>query len=126
MGLFLNGEDTLIGFSGFWFFHDPPPLQLLYGVAPAHWNKGLATEVAIAMSRSGFAEHSFDRIEASTDGTNRASIRVMEKAGMKFEKRVCLKGIDTIYYSISRHQPFSFLISSVRTGTASNRSPTIP
>ena len=100
--VFLRGEDALIGFCGFWFFHDPPQLQLLYGIAPAYWNRGLATEVAVAMMRYGFDEHSFDRIEASTDAPNRASIRVMEKAGMKFEKRVYTKGLDTVFYSVSR------------------------
>ena len=100
--VFPRGEDALIGFGGFWFFHDPPELQLLYGIAPAHWGKGLATEVARAMLRYGFEERSFDRIVASADRPNRASLRVMEKAGMTFEKRVCLNGRDTVYYAISR------------------------
>jgi ribosomal-protein-alanine N-acetyltransferase len=47
-------EDTLIGFCGFWFFYDPPELQLLYGIAPDRWGKGLAAEIARAMIRYGF------------------------------------------------------------------------
>jgi ribosomal-protein-alanine N-acetyltransferase len=38
--------DELIGFSGFWHFHEPPKLELIFGIAPAHWNLGLATETA--------------------------------------------------------------------------------
>jgi len=33
-----------------------------------------------------------------------ASIRVMEKAGMRFEKRVIVNGRDTVYYKISREE----------------------
>jgi ribosomal-protein-alanine N-acetyltransferase len=95
-------EDTLIGFCGFWFFYDPPELQLLYGISPDRWGKGLATEIARAMIRYGFEEHSFDRIIASADAPNLASLRVMEKAGMTFEKRVCINGLDLVYYALAR------------------------
>ena len=100
--VFLRAEETLIGFGGFWYFHDPPQLELLYGIAPAFWNRGLATEAAVAMLRYGFEELGLERIEASTDAANLASIRVMEKAGMKFEKRVYVRGLDTVYYSLCR------------------------
>ncbi len=95
-------EEALIGFCGFWFFHEPPRLELLYGISPAHWNKGLATEAATAMMNYGFQELSFNRIEASTDADNQASTRVMERAGMNFWKRELTNGLDTIYYAISR------------------------
>jgi ribosomal-protein-alanine N-acetyltransferase len=95
-------EDALIGFCGFWFFHEPRKLELLYGITAQHWNKGLATEAATAMMTYGFAELSFERIEASTDAANLASVRVMEHAGMTFWKRESTNGLDTIYYAISR------------------------
>jgi RimJ/RimL family protein N-acetyltransferase len=95
-------DEALIGFCGFWYFHEPPKLELLYGIAPAYWNKGLATEAARAMIRHGFEELSFVRIEASTDAANLASLRVMEQAGMSFLKRELSNGLDTIYYDISR------------------------
>jgi len=100
--VFPGEEDRLIGFCGFWHFHDPPELELLYGIAPSHWGQGLATEAARAMIRYGFEELGFDRIAASTDTPNLASVRVMEKAGMSFEKRAIVNGRDTKYYSISR------------------------
>ena len=103
-GMFPRGEETLIGYCGYWFFHDPPQLQLLYGVAPTEWGKGLATEAARALIRYGFEELSFDRIIASADAPNLASLRVMEKAGMSFDKRVFINGLDTVYYTISREE----------------------
>lgn len=95
-------EDALIGFCGFWSFHDPPRLELLYGITPAYWNQGLATEAARAMIRYGFEELSFERIEASTDAANLASSRVMERAGMSFWRREHTNGLETVYYAISR------------------------
>jgi [ribosomal protein S5]-alanine N-acetyltransferase len=103
--LSLKGSAELIGFCGFFHIHEPPRLELLYGIAPDHWNKGLATEAATAMNRYGFDGLGFERIEASTDAPNAASIRVMERAGMHFWKREMTNGLDTIYYAIDRAQP---------------------
>jgi ribosomal-protein-alanine N-acetyltransferase len=100
----LRAVTEMIGFCGYWFFHDPPELQLLYGLAPAYWGKGLATEAARAMIHYGFDSLAFDRIIASADAPNAASLRVMEKVGMTFEKRVDQNGLDTVYYSIRREQ----------------------
>lgn len=97
-----QAEDRLIGFCGFWHFHDPPQLELLYGLAEEYWNKGLATEVAGVMLGYGFERLGFERIEASTDGANLASQRVMLKAGMTFWKRECTNGLDTVYYAATR------------------------
>ena len=95
-------ETMLIGFCGYLFFHDPPELQLLYGMAPAYWGKGLTTEAARAMLRYGFEELGCDRIVGSTDVPNIASARVMEKAGMTYEKRLLIHNLDTVYYVIAR------------------------
>ena len=103
-GVFRHDEELLVGFCGFWFFHEPPQLQLLYGIAPEHWGRGLATEAARAMMKYGFEELSFERIEASADAPHLASLRVMEKAGMRFEKRVCANGLDTVYYAAARSE----------------------
>jgi ribosomal-protein-alanine N-acetyltransferase len=95
-------EKGVIGFSGFWYFREPPELELLYGLAPAHWGRGLATEAAKAIIRYGFEELSMSRIAASTDAANRSSVGVMQRAGMSFDKRASTGGLDTIYYVISR------------------------
>ena len=96
--------DELIGFCGFWHFHESPKLGLIFGFGPAHWNKGFATEAATAMLRYAFETLLFQRIEASTDYANQASARVMERAGMTFWKRETTNGLDTVYYTISRQE----------------------
>jgi RimJ/RimL family protein N-acetyltransferase len=39
---------------------------------------------------------------ASTDAANTASVRVMERAGLRFWKREMTNGLDTIYYCVDR------------------------
>ena len=95
-------DETLIGFCGFRPFFEPPELQLLYGLIPAYWSKGLATEAARAMIQFGFETPGFDRIGASADSPNSASIRVMEKAGMVFDYRETINGLDTVFYVVDR------------------------
>ena len=93
-------RDDLIGFTGFWHFHEPTRLELLYGIGEGYWNSNFATEAAGAMLNLGFKTLAFDRIEASTDFANSASVRVMEKLGMSFWKREETDGLDTVYYAV--------------------------
>lgn len=94
----------MIGFTGFRPFHDPPELQLLYGLLPKYWGKGHATALAKIMIKYAFDELHFNEVLASGDAPNSASIRVMQKAGMKFFKRVNINGMDTIYYRVERRR----------------------
>jgi RimJ/RimL family protein N-acetyltransferase len=40
-GAKFHDREELVGFGGFWYFHTPPKLELLYGIAPQHWNRSL-------------------------------------------------------------------------------------
>ena len=91
---------ALVGFCGFWRFHNPPRLELLYGLGDDARGRGYATEMAAAMIRYGFEVLKFDRIEASTDAPNTASIAVMERVGMSFRKQRITNGLDTVYYAV--------------------------
>lgn len=93
-------RSDLLGFCGYWFFHDQR--ELLYGLHPDHWGQGLATECARALIRYGFEQLRFEEVIASTDAPNTASIRVMERLGMRFLKREPTDGLDTIYYHLHR------------------------
>jgi ribosomal-protein-alanine N-acetyltransferase len=114
----IDGE-RIIGFCGYWFFHEPPQLELLYGIITDQWGKGFAPEAATAMLRLGFEELGFYEVIASTDAPNTASVRVMEKLGMSFLKRQDTEGLDTIYYSI---QQKDFSDANSHYAVAGNRS----
>jgi [ribosomal protein S5]-alanine N-acetyltransferase len=56
-----------------------------YNVAPPHWGRGIATEAVGAVLRYGFETLKLQRIFATADARNLASIRIMQKLGMKHE-----------------------------------------
>ena len=97
--------NELIGFGGYWYFFEPPELQILYGLSPEHWGMGLATELAKAFISYGFETLRLEEVVGSTDKPNISSQRVMEKAGMQYRRRERKKGahtnLDTVYYSIT-------------------------
>ena len=98
----LHGRSRVAGFAGFRHFFDPPELQLLYGLTPDHWGQGLATEAARAVTDYAFDVLGFDRVIAATDVPNQASVRVMERLGMRFERRTDDGEGGTVYYRLDR------------------------
>src|SRR5262245_43020973 len=61
----------------------PGELELGYRLRRAAWGQGYATEASRALVRKALAELGADRVVACALAGNRASIRVMEKAGLK-------------------------------------------
>lgn len=53
-----------------------------------HWSKGYGTEVAKALLQFGFQDLGLHRIIATCDPDNAASVRVLQKAGLQFERRI--------------------------------------
>ncbi|MEM8931115.1 MAG: GNAT family N-acetyltransferase [Acidobacteriota bacterium] len=97
-----EGYGRLVGFGGFWFFFEPPQLQLLYGLHPDVWGQGLATELAGRLLDHGFDTLGFDAIVGATDPPNIASIRVMEKLGMERWREEETDGKPTVYLRAQR------------------------
>jgi ribosomal-protein-alanine N-acetyltransferase len=94
----LNG--AFIGFGGLRSLFGTP--EVVYHLTKNNWGKGFATELGRAALRFGFEERGFDRIVAITKPPNLASIHVMEKLGMQFERHAQYYEIDVVEYSITR------------------------
>jgi RimJ/RimL family protein N-acetyltransferase len=62
--------------------HRPDEPELGYRLRKSAWGKGYGTEGSRALIRKGFTEMGVRRVFASTYEENRASRRVMEKAGL--------------------------------------------
>ena len=79
-----SAERTLVGDIG---FKGPPDVQqtveIGYSVLPAFQGRGYASEAARAIMAWGFAQPGVRRIVANCRFDNAASIRVLEKAGMR-------------------------------------------
>lgn len=91
-----------VGFGGLRSLFGMP--EVVYHFATRHWGKGLATEMGRASLRYGFETHHFARIVAIAKPKNLASIHVMEKLGMRYQKDANYYGIDVAQYEISREE----------------------
>ncbi|MDE4085290.1 GNAT family N-acetyltransferase [Planococcus maritimus] len=84
-GLIVHQQNQMImGDMGFRRSTDnPEELELGYSIVPAYQGHGYATEMAQAIISWGLTQAGIKKIIASCDHDNRASIRVLEKAGLK-------------------------------------------
>ncbi|MDH3734740.1 MAG: GNAT family N-acetyltransferase, partial [Gemmatimonadota bacterium] len=97
----LSDSDVVAGFAGFRHFFDPPEVQLLYGLAPDFWGRGLATEAARAVVDYAFEQLDFEVVVAATDVPNVSSVRVMERLGMTFDRATDEGEHGTVYYRLT-------------------------
>jgi [ribosomal protein S5]-alanine N-acetyltransferase len=84
-----NGEFQ--GVCGLWDGEVVSP-DLLYSISPSVWRQGLATEAARRVLAYAFAELKLPYVMSSVDLPNQASVRVLEKIGMKPDKERSLNG----------------------------------
>jgi ribosomal-protein-alanine N-acetyltransferase len=77
-------------------------VEVAYGIAPAYWGRGLATEAARAIKEYAFRHFAFPRLISIVDPENLASRRVAEKNGMRFEKMIRFQGYDCCLYTVAR------------------------
>jgi RimJ/RimL family protein N-acetyltransferase len=74
--------------------------ELLYGLRREWWGQGLATECAGAVLDHLFGALGLAEVVALADAPNTASVRVMERLGMAFERRAEHHGLDTVFYRL--------------------------
>src|SRR5262245_27123082 len=98
-----GGENTEDGGENTEDGSEKAEVELLYGVAPENWGKGIAPEAARAVLRYGFEELNLERIYAGADPPNAASFRVIEKLGMKFARKTVINGLEAVYYLMNRN-----------------------
>ncbi|MFI4889080.1 MAG: GNAT family N-acetyltransferase [Steroidobacterales bacterium] len=60
-------------------------VDLGYMLGHTHWGRGYATEVARALTYAAFSDLRAERVISTVDINNKASIRVLEKIGMRWE-----------------------------------------
>jgi ribosomal-protein-alanine N-acetyltransferase len=60
-------------------------VDLGYMLGTPDWGKGYATEISLALLEAAFCELRAERVISTVDVNNGASIRVLEKIGMRWE-----------------------------------------
>lgn len=98
-----------IGYAGLETVNDAPFVELLYALARKHWGKGYAFEAAAACLEFGFDSLGLPLIVGVIAPGNCGSKRILEKLGMKPDRRLDFYGKALLYYSASREQFFSRL-----------------
>ena len=83
---FLKNGMQFVGWAGLAYLPEFDEIDLGYRFLPKYWGMGLATEASHAILTYGFDKLQLSRIIAIAMKENKASIRVMEKVGMKFDK----------------------------------------
>ncbi len=78
-------DGTLVGAIGLTMDAKHERAEMGYWIGKPFWNNGYATEAARAMIKFGFHDLGLNRIFAHYLTRNKASGKVMEKAGMKYE-----------------------------------------
>jgi len=104
-------EQKVIGWCGLGpLDFNPKEIEIFYGLSKEFWGKGIATEAGKAMLQYGFNTIKLDEIVAVCDPENIASIRVIEKMGIIYRKKIeklpeefsSYQGC--LYYSLSKDE----------------------
>lgn len=98
-----------IGFGGFWFFREPPELELLYGIVDGEVGRGYGREIAQAIVGYGFGALNMPVIRASCDTAHTASRKLLEAIGFCVERQDRIAGLDTVFYELRKAGSDPFL-----------------
>ena len=86
----LKSTGEQIGFAGLKYLEELGEVDVAYRFMSVHWGQGLATEVALASVRYGFADLGLKQIIGLVMPENLASVRVLEKTGLRYSYSVSL------------------------------------
>ena len=102
---FLKKEMEFIGWAGLDYLPEFDEIDLGYRFLPEFWGTGYATEASHAILTYGFDQLRLNRIIAIAMKENTASIRVMEKVGMAFDKFAPYEpdGEDVVWYCCDKN-----------------------
>ncbi len=103
----LIDSNEMIGLAGLWrIIKEHHRAEIGYTLLPAHWAKGLMSEVLQSIIDFGFRSMKLHSIEANVNPSNAASIRLLEKLGFEreayFRENYYFRGrfLDSAIYSL--------------------------
>lgn len=101
--VFLKQEKQIIGYCGIAIeeIDGQQETELGYRLSDRYWGKGLATEVAKAALEYGLNHLKLPYILAVVEPANTASIRVIDKLGMKYKSQTIFQGLKMNVYEIN-------------------------
>jgi [ribosomal protein S5]-alanine N-acetyltransferase len=103
----MKNTHRVIGYSGLTKSPDingKPEIEIGFRLARSFWSRGYGTECAAAVRDFAFGPLSIPRLIALVDPGNTASLRVIEKIGMIYEREIMLPGYDHADRLYAAHQ----------------------
>lgn len=101
-GVFKKDTDEFIGLASLLPLKETGEHQAGVRIKKKFWNQGFGSEIMKAMIDYGIFNLDLPRIVALTNPRNRESMRLLEKAGFKWEKIIKADNQDMNYYSINK------------------------
>ena len=99
-----KSSQTFLGWCGLKYLPETAETDVGFRLARAHWNKGFATEAALACLRYGFEDKELTAILGRAARANHSSIRVLEKLGMSYSSTLDFNGMEGVCYRITRSE----------------------
>jgi len=94
-------DGAFLGRCGLRYLDDTSEIELGYTLGRAHWGLGYATEASRVVVRHAFAVLGIERLVAIADPANTASVRVMQKIGMSYERLGHFYGSECVLYALT-------------------------
>src|SRR5438034_1642938 len=98
----LKSTGEQIGFAGLKYLEEFGEVDVAFRLMRTHWGKGLGTDAALASGRVWFAALGLKRIIGLVMPENVASVRVLEKTGLRYAETVTLWGSQFSKYVITQ------------------------
>jgi RimJ/RimL family protein N-acetyltransferase len=101
----LKNGMQFVGWAGLAYLPEFDEIDLGYPLLPEYWESGIATEASHTILIYGFRALKLEKIIAIAMKENKASIKVLEKAGMEFDKFAPYEigSEDAVWYTCDKH-----------------------
>ena len=102
-----KSNSDFLGWCGLKYAHELNETDIGFRFFEKHWNKGFATESAKACLKYGFEKLNLKTIFGKAMAENVASIKVLEKLGLKYEREFDFAEHKGLIYRIENKQAFT-------------------
>ncbi len=100
--VFAKSDRQFLGWSGLKYSPDLDEYDIGFRFFRTHWNKGYATESATACIKMGFEQLNLQMIVGRAMKANTASIKVLQKIGLRYWKDDACGDADGVIYKIEK------------------------
>lgn len=95
-------NQKMIGVTGLKYLTELNEVDIAYRLLPEYWGQGIATEVANRVIDFGLNEIGIPKIIGMAFPHNSASINILKKIGMEYERNVLFWAKECVLYAIQK------------------------